>query len=123
MREIKNVKQEGSGGRRRWFESDGLELVVWSDVSGQVTGFQICYDLGRGEHALTWRPGGGFAHASIDAGDDTPLKNQSPVLTPEGDAPWQEIARVFDEQSESLDVGLRQLVRDKLAQRAGASAG
>jgi hypothetical protein len=122
LHEIKNVKQERGAGRRRWFEADDLELVVWHDTSGHLTGFQLCYDLGQGEHALTWRPGTGFSHAVVDSGDATPLKNQSPVLTPDGDVPWQEIARLFDAQSESLEPKLRQLVHDKLAHQAGANA-
>ena len=67
-------------------------------------------------------PGAGFAHAAIDAGDETPLKNQTPILTPEGDVPWQEIARLFDAESADLDPALRQLVHDRLAERAAAGA-
>lgn len=122
--EIKNVKQESGPGRRRWFEADGLELVVWfadGDVQ-HVTGFQLCYDLGQAEYALTWREGSGFAHSAVDTGDATPLKNEAPILTPDGDVPWVEIARRFDAHSESLDGWLRQLIHDKLAERAGANA-
>jgi hypothetical protein len=120
LHEIKNVKQERGAGRRRWWESDGLDLVVWFDPTGRLTGFQICYDLGRGEHALTWRPGVGFAHALVDAGDDTPLKNKSPVLTPDGEVPWADIARMFDERSDSLESTFRHLIHDKLAEKVGA---
>src|SRR5689334_4469777 len=102
LHEIKNVKQEPGPGQRRWFESDALELVVWYDPAGQVTGFQLCYDLRHGDHALTWRAGTGFAHAVVDSGEETPLKNQTPILTPEGDVPWQEIARLFDGESAEL---------------------
>ena len=122
LHEIRNVKQERGPGRRRWFESDGFELVVWLDAADHVTGFQIHYDLGGGEHALTWREGRGFAHAAVDTGDATPLKNQTPVLTPDGDVPWFDLARTFDERSGSLEPELRNLVHDKLAERAGANA-
>ncbi|MES2693667.1 MAG: hypothetical protein V4773_09350, partial [Verrucomicrobiota bacterium] len=70
LREIKNVRQEPGEGRRRWFESDGLELVVWLDARGRMTGFQLCYDSGRHEHALTWREGGGFSHDRVDPGEE-----------------------------------------------------
>jgi hypothetical protein len=122
LREIKNVKQEHGAGARRWFESDGLELVVWLDRRGGVTGFQICYDLGRGERALTWRGRSGFVHSVVDAGDDTPLKNKSPVLLPDGDVPWPELVRRFDESSVSLEPVLRQLVHGKLAEQVRAKA-
>jgi len=120
LHEIKNVKQERGAGRRRWFESDGLELVVWFDASESVTGFQLCYDLGKGEHALTWRAGTGFAHSVVDEGDGSPLRNETPVLRPDLPPPWAEIARLFDERSESLEPPLRQLVHDKLAEQVGA---
>ena len=122
LHEIKNVKQERGAGRRRWFESDGFDLVVWLDRADRITGFQICYDLGHGEHALTWRAGTGFAHSTIDTGDDSPFVNRTPVLEPDGNVPWSEIAHVFDDRSQSLDPVLRQLVHDRLAEQAGASA-
>jgi hypothetical protein len=122
LHEIKNVKQEAGAGRRRWFESDGLDLVVWLNADDAVDGFQICYDLGHGEHALTWREGVGFAHSAVDAGDETPLKNKTPVLSPDNLVPWSEIARLFDDRSASLEAPLRQLVHDKLAERAAAEA-
>ncbi|MDO8541779.1 MAG: hypothetical protein Q7S40_15185 [Opitutaceae bacterium] len=118
------MKQERGAGRRQWFEADGLELVVWLDRghAHRVSGFQLCYDLGQAEYALTWREGSGFAHSVVDTGDATPLKNQTPILTPENDVPWGEIARRFDEHAGTLEDWLRQLVHDKLAERAGASA-
>ncbi|MEO5959193.1 MAG: hypothetical protein ABIZ49_10585 [Opitutaceae bacterium] len=116
LREIRNVKQERDDGARRWFQSDGFELVVWLDTRGGVTGFQICYDLGKGERALTWRGRSGFVHSVVDAGDDTPLKNKTPVLVPDGEVPWAELARRFDERSATLEPSLRKLVHAKLAE-------
>ena len=122
LHEIKNVKQERGAGRRRWFESEGLEVVVWFDRHGHVTGFQLCYDLGHGDHALTWRDGSGFAHSAIDTGDESPLVNRTPVLEPDRDVPWDEISRLFDERSATLEPPLRQLIHGKLAEQAGANA-
>jgi hypothetical protein len=122
LHEIKNVKQERGGGSRRWFESDGLHLVVWLDPSNTVTGFQICYDLGKGEYALTWRAEQGFAHHAIDQGDETPLKNASPVLVADGSVPWSEVRQLFDRRSGDLEAPLQQLVRTKLAEYSRASA-
>ncbi len=122
LHEIKNVKQEPGGGRRRWFETDGFELVVWLGARGEVTGFQVCYDFGRGQHALTWRENSGFAHAAVDGGDASPLRNEVPVLTPDADVPWLEIARAFDAHSATLEPALRGLVRDRLAERVAAGA-
>ena len=122
LHEIKNVRQEKGDGRRRWFESDGLELVVWLDWTEAVIGFQLCYDLGDGEHALTWRVGSGFAHSAVDTGDESPFVNRTPILQPDGNVPWASLEHLFDARSSTLEPGLRQLVHDKLAERAGASA-
>ena len=55
LRENRNVRQE-PGHRRRWFEDDGLELIVWLDGADEVEGFQLC----RAGRALTWRRDVGF---------------------------------------------------------------
>ncbi len=118
FREFKQVKQERGGGRRRWFESDDLDLVVWYDAGGKVTGFQLCYDFGDGERAVTWRETGGYSHDRIDAGDDTPLKNQTPVLIPDGAVPWTKLLQAFEPQCASLDSSLQSLIRQKLQRAA-----
>ena len=53
LSEFIGVRQEEVGLRRRWFEDDGMELVVWYDATGAVDGFQILYDRDDSEHALT----------------------------------------------------------------------
>ena len=123
LHEIKNVKQERGAGRRRWFESEGLEVVVWFTRSGTVTGFQLCYDLGDGQHALTWHPASGFAHNSIDTGDESPFSNQTPILQQGGPVPWNELAHLFDERSATLEPALRNLIHDNLAAQVAANAG
>lgn len=118
FREIRDVKQERGSGRRRWFESDGFDLVVWLDGADAVTGFQICYDLGRGEHALTWRMGVGFTHNEIDSGESSPLRNETPVLVPAGSAPWPILARDFAARAATLEPGLKNFVQEKLTAEA-----
>jgi hypothetical protein len=115
LREFKRLKQEPTPGFRRWFESDGFDLVVWYDAAGEVTGFQICYDFGEGEHALTWRSRGGYSHDAIDSGDTNPLRKQTPILVRDGAVPWTRLRSTFDRRSENLDPAVRQLVRHKLA--------
>ena len=122
LNEIKNVRQERGPGRRRWFEADGLELVVWLDAQEAVTGFQLCYDFGRGEHALTWRATGGFVHHAVDTGDTNPLKNETPVLVRDGVVPWAEVRRRFGAHSPGLEPALRQFIHEKLAESPGSPA-
>jgi hypothetical protein len=119
LREFTQLKQEvTTAGKRRWFESDGFDLVVWLDAHGEVSGFQICYDFGRGEHAFTWRIDEGHSHSAIDSGDATPLKNQAPILIPDGAVPWTNLRRAFEERSGHLDLRLREFVREKLGCRS-----
>jgi hypothetical protein len=117
FREFKNVRQE-PGLRRRWFDSPDLELVVWYDSAGTQTGFQLIYWLRDGERALTWRTGAGFKHCRIDAGDDSPLKNMSPVLYADGVVPWPHVEQLFHRCAESLDPDLREHIVSRLQARS-----
>ena len=122
LHEIKNVRQERGAGRRRWFESEGLQLVVWLDGEHAITGFQLCYDLGKGEPALTWRAESGFSHHGIDQGNETPLKNQTPILVADGSVPWAEIAQLFGRRAATLEAQLQQFIRAKLLTQVSAVA-
>lgn len=118
LREFRQVRQEtDSPDRRRWFESDGFELIVWENARGETEGFQICYDLGRGEHALTWRPRVGFAHHAVDTGEETALANLTPILVPDGAVPWSQIEALFGERGRGLEAELRDMVGQRLAAR------
>ncbi len=117
LREFVHVRQEGGRGRRRWFESDQLELIVWLDGADAVEGYQICYDLGRGEHALTWRPRVGFAHNAVDTGEGEAIGKMTPILVPDGKVPWGELTERFSRMGGSLEPELRELVARTLAER------
>ncbi len=111
--ENRNVKQE-QGSRRRWFEAEGLELIVWYGSSDEVVGFQLCHDRPDGKHALTWRPAVGFAYDRVDTGDTTPFKNETPVLRPDGAAPWAELTALFRENGGQIEAPLRELILQRL---------
>lgn len=117
LTEFHGVKQE-PGARRRWFEGDGLELVVWHGTDDGLAGFQLCYTAGDGERALTWRPGVGFTHSEVDQGDNIEGGGkQSPILVPDGAVPWAELAAKFAAEGARLEPGLRELVAARLAAR------
>ncbi len=116
--EFPNVKQESGSSRRRWFQGDSMELIVWYDRTGQPTGFQICY-LGpdRQERALTWRPDRGFTHAQVDGGDARPDKNMTPILLKDGAVPWSLVQVEFERSSAGLETGLREFVLGAFRER------
>ena len=67
---------------------------------------------------MTWRPGQGFAHSSVDAGD-TPMggSKMTPILVPDGAVPWAELERRFEGNAGALESGLHDLVRQTLRAR------
>jgi hypothetical protein len=117
LTEFRHVKQEGPPLRRRWFEGGGLELIVWQDEKGGLSGFQLCHQLADGPHALTWIPAAGFSHSRIDEGDSSPLRNETPVLEPGGAVPWAAIEASFAAEGTALEPGLREAVAARLAAR------
>lgn len=79
--EIRAVRQIPGEAMRRWFMCDTMELIVWVDDAGGPAGFQLCYDKGGIERALTWREGAGYSHRRVDPGEGAgmPFK-AAPVL-------------------------------------------
>ncbi len=116
LQEFIHVRQEAKG-RRRWFETSGFELIVWYTESGEIEGFQLCYEREGRQWALTWRPRAGFHHDLVHTGDTTPFKNQTPTLEPHGSAPWEELRERFAAESGSLEPALRDWVAGRLAER------
>jgi hypothetical protein len=115
--EFHGVKQEkGSAARRRWFQDDGMDLIVWF-AQDHPEGYQICY---RGEdqreRALTWRSGQGFTHARVDAGDTRPDKNLAPILVKDGPVPWDRVQADFSERAAKLEPAIRDWVLGTLRQ-------
>ena len=117
LAEFHGVKQEkGAATHRRWFQDDGMDLIVWYGPKDNPEGYQICY---RGEdqreRALTWRTGQGFSHARVDTGDTRPDKNLTPILTKDGAVPWARVQAEFSERAGDLDPAIRNWVLETLA--------
>lgn len=70
LREITHLRGDASPGRR-WFASHDLDLIVWTQPDGRISGFQLCYDKLGEEKALTWREGRGYLHNRVDSGEDS----------------------------------------------------
>jgi hypothetical protein len=86
--ELPTISQVPGQGFRRWFRSGYFDLVMWYESrGGQLSGFQLCYQKGIDEHALTWRRESGFDHKRVDDGDDGPSVvgyKGAPVLVRDG---------------------------------------
>jgi hypothetical protein len=54
LSEVRDVRQD-PGGVRRWWNDESFDLIVWYDTAGgAIRGYQLCYNRGADEHALTW---------------------------------------------------------------------
>ena len=85
LKEAKNVRQIEGEPRRRWFDDEYFDLIVWLDKDDSVWGFQLCYDREYKPRALTWTKKDGYKHTGIDdwEGSGGMLK-ESPVLVVDG---------------------------------------
>lgn len=107
------VRQIEGERARRYFSDDNFDLVVWSDADGSIAGFQLCYDKGRDERALTWERDGGYVHERVDAGEVVG-KARSPVLVADGVFPVRDIATRFRAACAAIDQPVAQFVSEKI---------
>ena len=85
LREITRVRQIARESPRRWFTSKDLDLIVWLDGRGGPQAFQLCYDKGHRERALTWHPRHGYGHMAVDDGEQRGFSHKgTPVLVADG---------------------------------------
>jgi len=123
--EYMNVRQIRGEGHRRWFSDDYFDLIVWYDGARRrgphITGFQLCYDRGGFERALTWMRGRGFSHEKVDTGEylgSGGIKS-TPILVADGVFDSRSVAERFREASRGIDPDIADLVLDRLAEYRG----
>lgn len=100
--------------RRRWFADEHFDLIVWLAADDSVDGFQLCYDLGRAEHALTWDRNRGYHHDRIDDGESSPMRNRTPILVADGHFPASEILSRVQDSCDQVDAPIRGVVIEKI---------
>ncbi|MFO0589828.1 MAG: hypothetical protein U0441_19970 [Polyangiaceae bacterium] len=103
LREIRFVRQVEGERRRRWFTSETMDLIVWIDDTWSPVSFQLCYDKGKNERALTFSADGKVSHERVDDGESErqPLK-ATPVLVSGGYFDPIRVRRLFEESSQNL---------------------
>jgi hypothetical protein len=114
LREVLVVEQKDLSLRRRWFQSDYFDLFTWQDAAGQVTKFQLCYDVGRNERALVWSRSEGTYHDGVDPGDAVGGHGQTPILVPDGKFESGAVVPRFRLESAAIPAELRDLVLAKM---------
>ncbi len=116
LAEIHPVRQVAGEGYRRWFTDEDLDLIVWyeSEEQQEIQGFQLCYDKQVLEHALTWRPEGGFTHHQVDAGESAYSAKMSPTLQADGHVDFRRINALFISHAKEIDPALVSFVTQEL---------
>lgn len=99
---------------------DFFDLIIWYEPSGEIYGFQLCYNKKDMECALTWNPSHGFAHSVLDTGEQSPLGNNTPVLKSEASRklPFGVVFREFQIRTVPLESSIREFVTDRLIEYA-----
>ena len=80
---------------RRWFSDDDFDLIVWFDDPATIVAIQLCYDKSSTERAVTWSRQRGHEHFRVDAGEDSPLRNETPLLVADGPFRKDRIVEMF----------------------------
>lgn len=116
LREISHVQQVPSDYFRRWFADENLDLIVWHKPDQTIYGFQLAYDRSWRHRALTWTEDRGYSHDRIDDGEDSPLANRSPVLSPGDTFEADAVLARFRTSARYLPVKTKIFVRQKIKQ-------
>ena len=114
LHRIRGVRQDEAARERIWFQDEFFDLFVWTDASGTIVAFQLCYDRLNGERVLAWNQLSGFSHRAVDDGENTPLKNMSPIMVTDGHFAAERIRAEFEQRSNELDVRLHDFICGKI---------
>lgn len=115
LAEIPKVKQISGEPRRRWFASAELDLYLWYDDNDQLIQFQICYDKGPGEQALTWNRQRGLMHHSVDDGENRSFRMKStPVMKDSSEFDPARIGGEFERLAGNMDYATVQFILSRI---------
>ncbi len=113
LKELSTAQLPGEP-RRRWYADEHFDLIVWLAEDDNVDGFQLCYDLGHAEHALTWDRSNGYRHDRIDDGEGSPTRNRTPILVADGHFPASEILSRVEASCDRVDAPIRTVVVERI---------
>ena len=115
LQQIDMPEREEGNLLRKWFTDEFFDLIVWFDDQALVVGFQLCYDKGHDEHALTWKQPSSYYHQRVDDGENRPGKHKStPILVPDGTFDLRRLADQFKTQSKKIDPAISAFVYEKV---------
>jgi hypothetical protein len=114
LREIAETRQIRGEPRRRWFNSEFMDLYVWYDSVDVPLGFQLCYGKPDFERALTWFRPDNFSHMAVNHGGQE-SRGQTPLLVLDGVFEAPAVGAAFSREARGLPGDVAGLVLEKLA--------
>lgn len=109
--EVTQIRQVPGEMQRRWFTCESMDLVVWLGKDRKPTAFQLCYNKGRDERALTWRPYSGMTHSRVDDGEPGGMRYKStPLLGPEPALPLATLMHSFAQMAQDIPPDVAEFV-------------
>jgi len=116
IQEVKPLRQVPGESYRRCFSDDFFDLFVWYSPLGTIMGFQLCYEKGPNEKALTYSLLEGFSHERVDDGEGIPYHyKMTPILIPDGSFNKRSVLRLFRKKSTGIDPAVVDFVCRKIA--------
>ena len=117
LKEVSYIRQIEGEPRRRWFEDEYFDLIVWFDQDGGILEFELCYDKTKSQRALRWESAGHYAHFRVDDGEHHAGRGKaSPILLRDNRFDREKVLRRFELESAGLEAGIARLVQQKIAQ-------
>jgi hypothetical protein len=117
LKEIEKVEQLDGEPRRRWFSSTSLDLFLWYD-DDNIVQFQICYDKGPEEKALTWHHEKGLMHHQVDDGENRSFRMKgTPILVNTSDFDSAEIIAKFEQLAGDIEYHIVNFILSQLGSK------
>jgi hypothetical protein len=114
LREIGYIKQTSGQPFRRWFNDELLDLFVWEEEGGRITGFQLCFDKDTDERALTYSETDGYSLDNVHT-EESSLDMGSPVLRRDvEELPFPHLLALLTERGAGIDSRVVRYVKEKL---------
>lgn len=114
---LQAIKTRQDGDQQRlWFSDTDHDLFVWLDTTRQVASFQFSYNKLRNEHIIVWDRDKGYSHDKIDNGEvANGHYKMTPIMVPDGDADYAELAAKFKQVSREIDPSLADFIYQTLS--------
>ncbi len=115
LREIKAVRQIHGEPRRRWFEDDYFDLIIWQDEGEDILGFELHFDKKASPQAVRWDKPNRFEFFSVDDGEFRADRfKMAPVLMPARKNLHVPVAYKFRVESNNIQPRISSFIFDKL---------